>query len=385
METEFTTPSGIITLKRFPENKRELLRAWNTADEYLLNHAMEPDNVARIGFSHCLTVNDQFGALSLGINTEKVTCWSDSKIAFDNIEKNAQLNQQNISHLNLVPSTETPQGCFDLVLIQIPKNLSLLEYQLHQIQPLLAENALILSGGMIKHLPKSAIELVANILGETTAQLAWKKARVFNTRVETKINSARESSTYQYRSYFKLEKTPFTIVNHPNVFSRQSLDIGTRLFLQNIPQGDYQHIIDLGCGNGVVGLMAAQKNPDAKVTCTDESYLATQSAKETFTAAEEQGVTNSTAFLTQDCLTDTSGDTADLILCNPPFHQQQTVGDHITRRMFAQSKAALRQKGELWIVGNRHLGYHVQLKRLFGNCRTVASNKKFVILKAVKR
>ena len=41
--------------------------------------------------------------------------------------------------------------------------------------------------------------------------------------------------------------------------------------------------------------------------------------------------------------------------------------------------------GELWVIGNRHLGYHAKLKHLFGNCEVVASNKKFTLLKALKK
>ena len=52
--------------------------------------------------------------------------------------------------------------------------------------------------------------------------------------------------------------------------------------------------------------------------------------------------------------------------------------------MFTGSKAALRPGGELWVVSNRHLGYHVKLRRLFGNCEVVTSDPKFVILRAVK-
>jgi len=50
--------------------------------------------------------------------------------------------------------------------------------------------------------------------------------------------------------------------------------------------------------------------------------------------------------------------------------------------MFSQSARHLRDGGELWIVGNRHLQYHLKLKRLFGNCRLVAGNAKFVVLAA---
>jgi 16S rRNA (guanine1207-N2)-methyltransferase len=34
------------------------------------------------------------------------------------------------------------------------------------------------------------------------------------------------------------------------------------------------------------------------------------------------------------------------------------------------------------VIGNRHLGYHQTLKKIFGNSELVASNAKFVILRA---
>ncbi|MEH6474017.1 MAG: methyltransferase, partial [Halopseudomonas sp.] len=80
-----------------------------------------------------------------------------------------------------------------------------------------------------------------------------------------------------------------------------------------------------------------------------------------------------------------TADSADLILNNPPFHQQQTVGGHIAKQMFGDAKRVLRHDGELWVIGNRHLGYHVQLRKLFGNCELVASNPKFVVLKSIKQ
>ena len=50
----------------------------------------------------------------------------------------------------------------------------------------------------------------------------------------------------------------------------------------------------------------------------------------------------------------------------------------------ATAKRCLQYGGELRIVGNRHLDYHHKLKKLFGNCTLIASNQKFVVLRAVK-
>jgi 16S rRNA (guanine1207-N2)-methyltransferase len=54
--------------------------------------------------------------------------------------------------------------------------------------------------------------------------------------------------------------------------------------------------------------------------------------------------------------------------------------------MFCDAKHVLEKRGELLVIGNRHLGYDGKLTRIFGksNVKTVAMNKKFVILQATK-
>jgi len=61
------------------------------------------------------------------------------------------------------------------------------------------------------------------------------------------------------------------------------------------------------------------------------------------------------------------------------------VGDQVASALFREAKRCLQQKGQLWIVANQHLGYSGKLKHLFGNCRIVATNKKFAVFKVVKR
>ena len=52
--------------------------------------------------------------------------------------------------------------------------------------------------------------------------------------------------------------------------------------------------------------------------------------------------------------------------------------------MFQQARAALVAGGELWVVGNRHLAYHIKLKRLFSEVHQLAATAKFVILRAIR-
>jgi len=72
------------------------------------------------------------------------------------------------------------------------------------------------------------------------------------------------------------------------------------------------------------------------------------------------------------------------VLSNPPFHADHAVSDATAWQMFVESRDALRSSGQLWIVGNRHLDYPAKLKRLFGNCNIIASDKKFMVLRSTK-
>ena len=158
-------------------------------------------------------------------------------------------------------------------------------------------------------------------------------------------------------------------------------DVRARQALTRLGVKPGWRIADIGCGNGVLGIAYALGSPQAQLTLVDESYMAVQSARENWQAILGERPADIRAG---DGLAEQPADSLDLVLCNPPFHQQQVVGDFLAWRMFQQARAALVTGGELWIVGNRHLGYHAKLARLFRGVEQVAATPKFVVLKARK-
>jgi 16S rRNA (guanine1207-N2)-methyltransferase len=279
--------------------------------------------------------------------------------------------------VTLLNSLQQPAGPLDLVLIRVPKVLALLEDQLIRLRPLLNASTTVLVAGMAKALPRSVWALLERLVGPTETALAWKKARVI--RVTPDLTLTLPANPYPVR--YPLEGTNWLLSNHANVFSRDRLDIGTRFFLQHLPVMPQAHdVIDLGCGNGVLGLQAAAQHPEATVHFVDESFMAVASAR----ANHERVFAGARAavFHVGDGVEEFPPGSADLVLCNPPFHQQHAVGDQIAQRMFRQARDVLRPGGQLWVIGNRHLGYHIALKRLFRSVELVASNAKFVILRA---
>ena len=363
-------------LQRLPKRPLELLRAWDAADEYLLDNFASTVNMATE--PRILIVNDSFGALAVALHLWHPYAFSDSYLSQQATRLNLTENGLALQQVKLINSLEPLQGVFDTVLIKAPKTLALLEDQLIRIRPHLAPNSQVILAGMVKALPSALWTLLERLIGPTTTSLARKKARLITATPDANIPLA----TNPYPVCYMLEHSNYLISNHANVFSRERLDIGTRFFMEHLPiKPDIRDIIDLGCGNGLLGLIAAERNPLATLHFVDESFMAVASAKDNFSRAF--GSVRTADFTVGDGLCDFETNSADLILCNPPFHQQHTVGDQIAVSLFVQSRRILRKGGELWVIGNRHLNYHSQLQRLFGNHHVIAANAKFIIIKAI--
>ncbi|WP_250657894.1 methyltransferase [Alkalimarinus coralli] len=385
-EIELQTPLGVLTLKRFPVRSGDRLRAWDAADELLINHL---DEQQLLTHKDCVLVfDDQFGALTSYIclalaKSNKpvvVDVMTDSFISQQAIIENLTVNgfDSTNSHIRFIDNTAIPDKHYDLVVYKLPRNHGYLADVMQRLRTCLSEKTAVIGGAMVKYLPKNALSLMENTIGSTKTSLAAKKARLIFSSFDPTLQPDNP-----YPSSYSLEEIDVELVNHSNVFSRESLDIGTRLLLAVMPESDDDLIIvDLACGNGVMGVSAAQLNPNADLIFCDESNMAVASAQENFKGHFPD---RSATFNHADCLAGVDPNSVDLVLCNPPFHQQNTVSEHVGWQMFKESLGCLKPGGELWIVGNRHLGYHVKLKKLFGNATLVDSSSKFVVIKAVKR
>jgi 16S rRNA (guanine1207-N2)-methyltransferase len=126
--------------------------------------------------------------------------------------------------------------------------------------------------------------------------------------------------------------------------------------------------------------LLAQQHPQAMLHFIDESFMAVASAQQNFKQAFE--TTRQARFYVSDGLTEFANNSMDLIVCNPPFHQQFVVGDQVALPLFKQARRVLKKNGQFWVIGNRHLDYQQTLKKLFADAKVMAFNPKFVIIKA---
>ena len=390
-ETAFKTPQGQLTLQRYPIRTSDNLRAWDAADELLISYLYDEKVLEQIvgnSESRVLIFDDQFGALTSVVcqaaNLKKnhviIDVMTDSLIAETAITQNLNSNdlQSDFADVGFIDSTSTPEGSYDLVVYKLPKNLAYCSDVMTRLRQSMNTDTKIIGAAMVKYLPLTALALLNETLGTTTTSRATKKARLIFTEFNADL-----SPENIYPTTYSAEEVKGDLVSYSNVFSRDSLDMGTRFLLPFIPQTDHWlTIVDLACGNGVVGVVAAQKNPKANLIFCDESKMAVESARESFETCCEG---REAGFYQMDCLGDIEKQSVDMVLCNPPFHQQNSVSNHIAWQMFKQSMECLKSGGTLWVVGNRHLGYDVSIKKIFGNSIVMESNKKFMVIKATKR
>ncbi|ECI8023932.1 23S rRNA (guanine(1835)-N(2))-methyltransferase RlmG [Salmonella enterica subsp. enterica serovar Ramatgan] len=364
-----------LTLNRFPQTDDvNPLLAWEAADEYLLQQLDETEIRGPV-----LILNDTFGALSCALAEHSPYSIGDSYLSELGTRENLRHNGIAESSVTFLDSTADYPQAPGVVLIKVPKTLALLEQQLRALRKVVTAQTRIIAGAKARDIHTSTLELFEKVLGPTTTTLAWKKARLINcTFSHPQLADAPQTLSW------KLEDTGWTIHNHANVFSRTGLDIGARFFMQHLPENLDGEIVDLGCGNGVIGLSLLAKNPQANVVFVDESPMAVDSSRlnvetnlpEAFERCE---------FMINNALSGVEPFRFNAVFCNPPFHQKHALTDNIAWEMFHHVRRCLKINGELYIVANRHLDYFHKLKKIFGNCATIATNNKFVILKAVKQ
>ena len=172
---------------------------------------------------------------------------------------------------------------------------------------------------------------------------------------------------------------PFTFRTEAGVFSRSNLDRGTELLLEALEVGPCESILDLGCGYGVVGIVAGRLSDGGHVVLTDVNERAAELARTNIGA---NGIRNAEVRL-GDLYAPVEGILFDHILCNPPIRAGRSVVD----RIVSEAPARLLDGGSLWLVARTRQGADALRSRMamaFGNAIVVKRGSGFKVLRSVK-
>ena len=271
-------------------------------------------------------------------------------------------------------------GMFDAVAVDItsfPTNRALLEAVHAGAERLKPDGTLYAAG------PKDAgilsfTKKMETLLGNA-APLAYRKGQrvvaAHRTGEVAPLPADEGAATFSVT----LRGQRFEMVRAPGVFARGGLDPATAMLIEAMTINPGDHVLDLGCGAGIVGMVAARRAAEVQVTMTDADAYALE-------AARANCARNAiTADIQAADVTDTIADQRfTVVVCNPPFHQRHESSAELGVRFLDAAHAALLPGGRAYFVANRFLPYESKLEKLFGNVSEAAGNDSYKVLTATK-
>ncbi len=156
----------------------------------------------------------------------------------------------------------------------------------------------------------------------------------------------------------------------PGLFSPRAVDIGTLAMLSRVEFGREDKVLDLGCGYGVVGLVAAKLGRPERVYLLDKDPVAVEVAAFNLEANDAAGAT----VALSDGFLQFFETGFDKILCNPPYQADFAVPKHFIEKGFNR----LAVGGSLFMVAKRELWYRKKITSVFGGVKVRPVDGYFV-------
>ena len=159
------------------------------------------------------------------------------------------------------------------------------------------------------------------------------------------------------------------------VFSCDRIDPGTTLLAESMPTVTGR-VLDFGCGNGILSVIASRSIPQPSVTAIDSNIEAIEVARRTFKLNEVKGVKLRASYFGED-LQDSSFDT---IMCYPPFHVGPAISHDVGKRMLIEAARLLKPTGQCFIVLSRAQGYEALLRTIFRRTSQIADTPRHYVV-----
>ena len=156
----------------------------------------------------------------------------------------------------------------------------------------------------------------------------------------------------------------------PRLFSPDHADRGTLAMLSEAHFSPGMKVLDLGCGCGLVGILAARICGEENVIMSDIDPLAVQIAARNAASNGVGGVRT----VVSDGLSGVDATGFDLILSNPPYQSDFAVAKRFIEKGFNR----LRIGGRMLMVTKRLKWYRNKLVAIFGGVRVHEADGYFV-------
>lgn len=161
-------------------------------------------------------------------------------------------------------------------------------------------------------------------------------------------------------------------ITDDTLFSPKKIDIGTLSMLEEIDFNLESKVLDLGCGYGVVGILAAKIIGEDKVVMCDIDDNAVNISKNN---ASLNGVGN-ICIIKSNGVKDININDFSIILSNPPYHTDFSVAKHFIEIGFYK----LVLNGRFVMITKRFDWYKNKLTSVFGGVKVIEKNGYYIFI-----
>ncbi|CAL4326390.1 16S rRNA (guanine(1207)-N(2))-methyltransferase RsmC [Buchnera aphidicola] len=295
-----------------------------------------------------------------------------TKINFQKYSDYINFKKNNVKNINiynnLLVSDDMVKNC-DTIIYYWPKNKSEAQFQFINLISCLPINTQIFIVG-------------DNSSGIKSAPLILKKW-ITLYKIDNAKHSILMTGLLERKKKFILEdffKTHvwenFSIKSLPGVFGNKKIDEGSKLLVSTFSKNITGKILDVGCGTGFLSVSLLHRAPNVMITLIDNNIVALKCSEATLDINKLSG-----RVLCSDFYSNIS-EKFDLIISNPPFHDDLKVNFDIVKKIVCDSVKHLNFRGELRFVTNSCFNYHFLLKKMFKKYFIITRTNKYKIYQA---
>jgi 16S rRNA (guanine1207-N2)-methyltransferase len=315
-----------------------------------------------------LVINSDYAVLGLAMkaaNPEmQITCYYMDEWDADLARKT--VGQQQIDPFEIVVSPDPPDGRWDYILLPLERRgiADLVREQIRlAASQWLAPKGLLLTSSDTKD-DRFIREEVKKAFG--AMHIAPEDRRHGGVAYVARRPAKPLAAPPRSWTSFTVRERDETLTFHSRIgiFCHDRLDGGTRALLAQMKVEGAKRILDLGCGSGVVGIVAGRREPAAALTFADSNARAIESTRRNL---EEQRLTDRAAevLLTSDAAQTLIGQQFDLVLTNPPYYGNWRIAELFLKT----ARQVLTKGGELQLVTKAPEWYRENVGSEFRNVR----------------
>lgn len=292
------------------------------------------------------------------INLQK----NNNDLSFKNNVKNIDV------YSNLLVSQEMTKYC-DTIIYYWPKDKSEAKFQLMNIISFFPINTEIFIVGN----NSSGIRSAPSILKK------WIQIDKIDHGKHSILISGfiKKKTIFILENFFKTHTWKNLIIKSlPGVFGHKKIDVGSQLLASTFSKGITGKVLDIGSGTGFLSACILYDSPNAILTLVDNNISALKCSQSTLDSNKFNG-----RVVCSDLYSNIFKK-FNLIISNPPFHNDLKIHFNIIEKIIRYSREYLMLKGELRFVTNSCFNYDSLLKKFFKEYCILKKTNKYKVYQA---